>query len=75
MLSTGQYTVNIRRVKTWTLKHVILILFIHSNIIFSCEKPTICTYKVYIKNVQSSLLHVSAVNSHLQGATLKICLI
>ena len=38
-------------------------------------KLIICTYKVYIRNTQSSLLHVSVVDRHLQGATLETCMI
>ena len=34
----------------------------------SCQKPTVCIYKIYRRNVQASLLCVLAVNHNLQGA-------
>jgi len=36
---------------------------------------TICTYKIYIKNVHSFFLYVSAVDRHLWGATHKTYMI
>jgi hypothetical protein len=55
---------------------LILILFILCNIIcFLLLKPIICTRKVYIRDIQSSVLHVVAVGHHLQGATPKTFII
>ena len=50
----------------------LILILIPCNIIsFVLLKPITCIYEVYIRNKQSSLQHVLAVDRHLQGATPK----
>jgi hypothetical protein len=50
----------------------LILILIPCNIIsFVLLKLITCTYKVCIRNIQYSLLHVLAVDRHLQGATPK----
>jgi len=49
-----------------------ILILIPCNLIgFVLLKPITCTCKVYISNTQSSVLHVLAVDHHLQGAAPK----